>query len=92
MNKYTKVALIFMSSSLSFSVLASTTVSSVATFKATAVKNSFSISNEQNFKENTSLKVKENVKIEKEDFVELGTGKKIPANVQKTVTDFYWSS
>lgn len=92
MNKYTKVALILMSSSLSFSAFASTTVSSVVTFKATAVKNSFNINNQENFKENTSLTVKENVKIEKEDFVELGTGKKIPTNVQKTVTDFYWSN
>ena len=77
---------------LSFSIMANTNLSSTINFKATATKNSFNLSNTENYKKTTALITKEKVEIKKENFLVLETGLKIQKNVKKISQNFYWSN
>lgn len=87
-----KIFMCFIGLFLSFSSMANTNLSSTINFKATATKNSFNLSNTENYKKTTALIIKEKVEMKKESFLVLETGLKIQKNVKQVSQDFYWSN
>ena len=75
-----KIFMCFIGLFLSFSSMANTNLSSTINFKATATKNSFNLSNTENYKKTTALIIKEKVEMKKESFLVLETGLKIQKN------------
>lgn len=78
-----KIFMCFIGLFLSFSSMANTNLSSTINFKATATKNSFNLSNTENYKKTTALIIKEKVEMKKESFLVLETGLKFKKMLNK---------